>query len=306
MRPTNLDNDNIDLDHEQTTTTQQNTLTTSSNPDSDAVLGMATSTSGISSNAMVSRVAIKAPPFYRRNPAVWFRQMESQFVLGGVSTDVRKFHHVLASLPEDVAVNLSIDINSYEELKNSVIQLFQKSKNELLEEALGSISLDGEKPSVCLVRIQRKLSQCNLALGEDVIKHRLMQAMPFATRTALSAHTELSLTQFAKLADTIYSYSKESTVAAVSLNSFNSTAPQHRQSSPHHRQEPARRDTAHTTTSGLQPFAAGQRPKICRFHLYYAQHAKRCKPWCKWPGEKPATIDPTSRANSPARSQPGN
>ena len=50
--------------------------------------------------------------------------------------------------------------------------------------------------------------------------------MPLAAQTALSAHPEISLTQFAKLADTIYSNSKETTVAAVSSNSLNSATPQ--------------------------------------------------------------------------------
>ncbi len=124
MTPINDDDDILIMDHEQTNTTQQTT-----------------STSWISCIAAVSRVAIKAPPCYRTNPAVWFRQMESQFVLGRVSTDDTKFRHVLASLPEDVAVNLVVDINSYAELKDSVIKLFQNSKNELLEEVLGAQSL---------------------------------------------------------------------------------------------------------------------------------------------------------------------
>ncbi len=165
--------------------------------------------------------------------------MESQFVLGRVNTADTKFHHVLASLPEDVAVNLPVDINSYAELKDSVVKLFQKSNNEILEEALGAISLDGEKPSVCLVRTRRKLAECNFTLGEEIIKHRLMPAMPIATGTALWEHTEISLTQTAKLADTVYSYNEETAVADVSSSPVTNTTPQLRPSSSNHRQENA-------------------------------------------------------------------
>ena len=41
-----------------------------------------------------------------------------------------------------------------------------------------------------------------------------MQAMPISVKTALSAHLELPVEQFAKLADTIYSFSN--TVVATS------------------------------------------------------------------------------------------
>ena len=108
--------------------------------------------------------------------------MESQFVLDGITNDTTKYHHILASIPEDVAINLPMEIEDYSSLKDSITQVYQKSKTELIEEALGTISLDGQKPSVCLLRIQRKLSECYLTMDNDVIKHRLMQAMSISTR----------------------------------------------------------------------------------------------------------------------------
>ena len=84
----------------------------------------------------------------------------------------------------------------------------------MIEESMRLILLDGQKPSLCLMRIQRKLAECNLTLDDAVIKHRLMQAMSISMKTALSAHLELPVEQFAKIPDTIYSYSN--TVVATS------------------------------------------------------------------------------------------
>ena len=134
--------------------------------------------------------------------------MESQFVLAGYTNDTTKYRHILAAIPKGVAINLPMEIEDYSSLKGSITQVYQKSKTELIEEALGTVSLDGQKTSVCLLRIQRKLSECHLTMDNDVIKHRLMQAMPISTRSSLSAHLDLPLDNFAKLADTIYSYSK--------------------------------------------------------------------------------------------------
>ena len=77
----------------------------------------------------------------------------------------------------------------------------------MIEEALGMISLDGQKHSLSLMRIHRKLAECNLTLDDDVIKLNLMQAMPISVKTALSALLELPVEQLAKLGDAIYSYS---------------------------------------------------------------------------------------------------
>ena len=60
----------------------------------------------------------------------------------------------------------------------------------MIEKALGMISLEDQKPSLCLMRFQRKLAECNLTLDDDVIKQSLMQAMPISVKTLLSAHLQ--------------------------------------------------------------------------------------------------------------------
>ena len=61
----------------------------------------------------------------------------------------------MGALPEDVAIILPKDVNAYETLKEQIVVIYQKSRQKLLEEPLGSISLDGQKPSVCFLRIKR-------------------------------------------------------------------------------------------------------------------------------------------------------
>ena len=162
-------------------------------------------------HAPVNRVTMKSSPFYSTNPTVWFRQIESQFVLAGSSNDTIRYHQILAAIPADVAIILRMEIEDYSSLKDSITQEYQKSNTELtVEEALGTISLDGQKASVCLLRIQLKLSESHLTMDNDVIiKHCLVQAMPISTRSSLPAYLDLPLDKFAKLVDIIYSYSKD-------------------------------------------------------------------------------------------------
>ena len=88
--------------------------------------------------------------------------MECQFVSAGSTNDTTKHHHILAAIPKDVATNQSMEIEGNSSLKDIITQVYQKSKKELIDEALGSISLDGQKRSVCLLRNQRKLSESHL------------------------------------------------------------------------------------------------------------------------------------------------
>ena len=154
-------------------------------------------------NAQVGRITIKPPTFYRNNPQVCFRQLESQFALANITSSQTRFHHVIGALPEDVAINLPTDVNTYETLKEQIVGIYQKSRQELLEEALGSISLDGQKPSVCFLRMKRKLEYCNMTVDDQFNRHKFLQALPPTTRVALSAHHNLPLEDFAKLAETI-------------------------------------------------------------------------------------------------------
>ena len=126
-------------------------------------------------HAPVNRVTMKPPPFFRTNPTVWFRQMESQLVSTRITNDTTKYHHILAAIPEDVAINLPIEIEDYSFFKIASLKS-TRSQKQFIEEALGTISLDGQKPCVCLLRIQRKLSECHLTMDDDVIKYLLMQA----------------------------------------------------------------------------------------------------------------------------------
>ena len=200
--------------------------------------------------APVNRVTMKPPPFYRTNPTVWFRQMESQFVLVGITNDTTKYHHIVAAIPDDLAINLPMEINGN--------QVYQKSKTELIEEALGTISLDGQKPSVCFLRIQRKFSECHLTMANDVIKHRFVQAMPTSTRSSLSARLDLPPDKVAKLPDTINSYSKDSFQenTHVYATKHSSSSPYARQPQPTPRNSTAKTISSHSHPDNDQKFDA--------------------------------------------------
>ena len=63
-------------------------------------------------HAPVNSVTMKPPPFYRTNPTVWFRHLESQFILAGIAKDTTKYHHNLEEIPENLMQVLPISTRS--------------------------------------------------------------------------------------------------------------------------------------------------------------------------------------------------
>lgn len=56
----------------------------------------------------------------------------------------------------------------------------------------------------------------------------------------------------------------------------------------------------------VRSFNGKQKPKVCRFHIYYGHSAKRCKPWCILNNPSLNTLPnsrPPSRSASPDRHQ---
>ena len=52
---------------------------------------------------------------------------------------------------------------------------------------------------------------------------------------------------------------------------------------------------------GIRSYSAGQKPKVCRAHLYFGPNARHCKPWCFLKHSPSVTnIQPSSRPNSPS------
>ncbi|KAG0420890.1 hypothetical protein HPB47_003193 [Ixodes persulcatus] len=76
----------------------------------------------------VAAAAVRLPPYWDRNPRVWFLQAESQFHLAGVATQGRKYHHIVSALSPaaadkvyDVLANTS-PATPYDQLKNALLQ----------------------------------------------------------------------------------------------------------------------------------------------------------------------------------------
>ena len=105
-----------------------------------------------SQNEVAGAVSIKLPQFMESSVMGWFTIAEAQFKLRHITDTATKFYHILSFLPPEVVVKLRPDTlqsNKYENLKEEVVGLYEKSKPEILEKLMSKTVLIG-RPSIFL------------------------------------------------------------------------------------------------------------------------------------------------------------
>jgi len=217
----------------------------------------------------VARIAIKPPPFYRKSPETWFRQLESQFSLAGVTSQRTQFHHALAALPEEIACDLDPALKLYNDLKEAILTSLRANRFQLIEEALASVQLNERRPAQFVIDIKRRFAEVGLKADEAVIKSRLLSALPPSLRSALVAHEDSDIDTFAKIADSMLAVTASDTPFTVR--------------GVHHDRGLAQQRPPGSKNFAPRPFHATQRPKVCNAHIYYGSKARTCRSWCQWP-----------------------
>ena len=277
---------------------------------------------------------VKPPAFMDTAVEGWFAIMNAQFHLARITSTQSKFYHVLAALPPDTVSRLDPDVlskTSFDDLKQAVIGLYAQSKPELFERLISKTQMTG-RPSAFLHELRD--TACKVGVGEDLVRHKMIKSLPPSVGAVLAAQRDLTLTQLGQLADELVPLMQSSCMVAQPHSSRQSRA---RSPSPSERYEsdrgayysdghtrPSRqhstgqryssgqrspypgRDHREGVSAGLQPFREGQRPKVCRAHIYFGVEARTCKPWCQWPDKAHTKMQPRSRSSSPRPSQSGN
>ena len=124
-----------------------------------------------------------------------------------------------------------------------------------------------------------------IGIGEEIVIHQFLQALPAIIFPVIASQKELSLTQLGKLADELMPL----------LNNINATA----FTAQHRTQKTEKSKDNIILPTGIKPFFPEQKVKICRAHLYFAEQARTCKPWCRWPKKQNTKILPSSRPPTP-------
>ncbi|GFT42580.1 uncharacterized protein NPIL_490731, partial [Nephila pilipes] len=150
----------------------------------------------------IARVSIKVPPFWRANPEIWFRQMESQFVLAGITAEITKFHHVVSALqPEELGIVGDIILNPpavkpYAALRDRLCSQYAESEEQRLRGLISGMQLGDRNPSRLLLEMR---SKADSRISEELLKSLFIQRLP----TQILAISDDPLDKLAAMADGI-------------------------------------------------------------------------------------------------------
>lgn len=167
----------------------------------------------------VCRVGVKVPPFWPNEPALWFAQLEGQFVLANITSDATKFYHVIANLDykyvcevKDVITNPPAD-NKYEKIKAELISRLSASQEQRVRQLLTHEELGDRKPSQFL-RHLRNLAGADVP--DEFIRSLWTSRLPSHVQAIIAAQVDLSLDTVAQIVDKIHEVSLQPQVAAAS------------------------------------------------------------------------------------------
>lgn len=288
-------------------------------------------------NQSSQAIAIRPPPFSTKRVPTWFTVIEAQF--GNVITsEAARFRHVISNLPLEVCEKLTdadLTSNNYTTIKAKVISLYSKTNPQIFNELLTTSPTLDCKPSIYLQKLRSNAASLNLP--DEFLKIYFINAMPTNIRPNLITQNG-TLDEISLLADSLLEFNFTNMSPYVNYpmqfnptsSQVNNTYQNSHTNRPHNRNNntshynpaqynnPSNYSTerynqnnfsqlaSNDTPLSVRSFNGKQKPKVCRFHIYYGHSAKRCKPWCILNNPSLSTLPtsrPQSRSSSPDRHQ---
>lgn len=166
----------------------------------------------------INRVAVKVPPFWPDHAEIWLAQVEAQFAVAGILSDVSKFNTVVAAIESNVLVQISDAIlnppenDKYGNLKKCIVERYCESEQKKTQKLLSEIDLGDKRPTQLLNELST-LSKDKVT--KDFLKSLWLQRLPAQVRAILQV-SDATLTELAKLADKIMEVGDFQHLAAVS------------------------------------------------------------------------------------------
>lgn len=239
-----------------------------------------------------SSVAVKLPEFWKSDPAMWFAQAESQFILANVVKDSTKFHHIVAKVDQTVICHIADLVadppvtDKYKAVKERLIARFALSPEARMERLLGSADLGDLRPTHLLAKMQELASGLNIS--DAMLKMLFLQRLPAHIRTILSI-SDSAVDKLAEMADKMTEFPQTSAVSTTSSHTSSDQLEQLQEQlevlSTEFRRFRANPDQKrHRSSSRSRASSAGG--ELCWYHKKYGKQANRCKQPCSFNAPK--------------------
>lgn len=169
----------------------------------------------------VYKVGVRVPPFWPEEPEIWFAQVEGQFAISGITSDLTKFNYVISQLDNKFSREVKDVIISppptdkYGKLKAELIKRLSASNEKKLHQLLMHEELGDRKPSQFLRHLK---GLAGVVVNDDFLKTIWTSRLPHGVQTVLAGQPSTStIDDLADLADRVHDLATSTPrVAAVS------------------------------------------------------------------------------------------
>lgn len=158
-------------------------------------------------NAAVERVSIRIPPFWPNDPEVWFLQIETQFSIGGISSDETKYNYVVGNLDSNYISEVRDIISrppstgKYEKIKTEIIRRLSTTQEEKTRRLLEHEEMGDRKPSQFLRRLQ---GLAGTAVPDKLVRSLWLGRLPASLQAILATQAKADNDTVAELADAVF------------------------------------------------------------------------------------------------------
>lgn len=244
----------------------------------------------------VARIQIKAPPFWKANPALWFCQLEAQFEMNRMTADKSKYFTVVAAIESSILNQVSDlvlnppDRDMYTTLKTRLLGVFVDSEQSRLKKLLGEIELADQKPSF-LLREMRNLA--GNAISSELLKTLWLQRLPSNIQAILSISSE-DIERLSVMADKIFETTINSEIHKISSRPNDSTSldlklTQISKELSELKSDLSRGRNFDNKAKAFKPRSRSQTPagrstksKLCWYHSKFGEKAAKCVGECNF------------------------
>lgn len=232
----------------------------------------------------IAAVTLKLPPFWSADPQIWFAQVESQFITRKITSQDTKFHHIVATLPPEVAVDIRDLIinkpstNAYDVLKDKLITRTTASRAKRLQQLLSAEELGDRKPSQLLRKFEQLLD--DTPSDHPLVREVFLQRLPTHVRQLLIATTtdSTSLSELAQQADRIMDVPVQhvSTVPVQQQPASDFTTLRAELQEINQTMAAFTRQQRKPTEKKPQEETANDTPTLCWYHRRFGYKARKC------------------------------
>ena len=225
--------------------------------------------------APVAAVSIKVPPFWSEQLAVCFSQLESQFLIKGITSQQTKFAYVVANLTQEVAIRIPDIIATpppvpYDSIKTLLISMFVLSDYQKAETLVNLPAMGDQKPTLLMDKMLHLLH----ADHEPgfLFKFLFLQRLPADLRVHLMDSVADLPRDLATKADILWA-----ALSARSLHSVSQEQDVKVHALPACQQPPSRPAATHSP-----PSTGRSSQGLCWYHAKFGNKAHKCEIPCSW------------------------